>query len=311
MVKFEGFGKALNDSTKILNNINKIGKLFDKIGSKSIFNGFKKKRMSTEKAGEDFFKDSTSFGLKALKLPPIKTIENFFKPFSKVKSAFTVDKFIGGFKKEFLSLFTLISKGLNGLKLVLSKVIISIAPFLGTLTLIGAAAIFATKLLSTMWKVNTGGIQTSVNALRGKWRAGMAKMDISFIKLARALDPLIKPFSKFVELVASFSIDFLINSIVILVSALEYLANSFNVVLGGILIGVGKINEFLGGGSNIREYGEKMYNTGMTGLDKVWNPENQQAQTVTNNNITFNVGGSNMNEDAYMIFANRILQQIA
>ena len=66
-------------------------------------------------------------------------------------------------------------------------------------------------------------------------------------------------------------------------------------------MGLGKLSMFFGGGSNVYDYGKAMYDKGTSGLNET---SNQQTQ---NNNITFNVGGSTMNEDAYIVFANKIL----
>ena len=155
-----------------------------------------------------------------------------------------------------------------------------------------------------MWKVNAGGMQTTSNMLRGKWQRGMAKINLSFLKLGRTLGPIIKPLVDFVGLIAGCSIDFLLNSIILLIDALNYLANIFNVIFGGIVMGLGKLSMFFGGGSNVYDYGKAMYDKGTSGLNET---SNQQTQ---NNSITFNIGGSNMNEDDYLIFSNRILDVI-
>jgi len=86
-------------------------------------------------------------------------------------------------------------------------------------------------------------------------------------------------------------------------------------LFGGLYTIIGKVLDLIGigGGYNtmgsyLSTTGKEQYDSGIAGIKGVFAGE---EQTVNNNNITFNVGGSNMNEDSYMLFANRILQQIA
>lgn len=350
MVKFEGIGKAVSDLEKFLNNLNKIESK-TKILSKSYnkyFQNFSNKIKNPGIAGgssiSDFFNNmmpekgtlgspaeygdmgGTIFSLisdgllKKAKLPNSSSIMSFLEPFSKIKDISEGQSILMGVTDGFGSFFKILSGGFSGLMTVVNAAAMALAPLLAKILLIGAAALFAAKLLSTMWKVNTGGIQTSVNALGGKWRAGMAKMDIAFIKLGRALDPLIRPIVKFTEILLGGLIDGLFyvisgitEFITIIVNMSNVIQGVFKMIFGTLytvignflnLIGIGGIHASLG--SYLSETGREQYETGLSGFIKKDN-----TQAVTNNNITFNVGGSNMNEDAYMLFANRILQQIA
>ena len=233
---------------------------------------------------------------------------------------------LGGSSTIFSSIGAGISTVISGIISALTTMAaafgITLLPFLAIIAAIAAGAAIARKVLKTMWQVNVGGMQTSANVLGGKWKSGMAKMNVSFIKLARAFDPIIRPLVKFVEVIGGglidglfIVIDVIIKMITFFVSGMNIINGLFEMFFGGLYTIIGKVLDLigLGGGygslgSYLSESGTAKYESGMEGMAGIFKPE---EQTTNNNNITFNVGGSNMNEDSYMLFANRILQQIA
>jgi hypothetical protein len=221
-----------------------------------------------------------------------------------------------GFSKIFTTLKNTIMSGLNGaflvFKAILANLGLSLLPFIAILL----GVLFVVKALSSAWKVNAGGMQTTSNMLKGKWNQGMAKMNLAFNKLGRALGPIIKPLVDFVGAIGGGLIDGLFLAIEFFTNFVTGLINGFNILQGlwKIFIGtlyttIGNLLGVLGFGDSYKSLGEylssqgkEQYDTGMQ-----WYSKDNATNTTTNNNITFNVSGSSMSEDSYLAFSNKIL----
>lgn len=310
---------------EIISNSAKIVEINKHIGYMNTFSrlseGFKKvsKSSTSSKSGRfSFLTAGSQLGEAATGkfLPGVDKITSGMTLLSKVTNASKASQFAKGFSGGFTKIFKMIPAALRGVSLLIKPMIGALMGSLGPLLLVIAAAAIGLKILSSVWKVNAGGIQTIANLLRGKFMQGMAKINLAFVKLARELDPILKPIYSLLGWLAGGLIDIGLGAIESLINSFRLAYAYINIFSGaliqsfGIIISmIGKLFPTLGIsslGENVTQYGKNQLSTGLGTLSEL-EGKNTSTNTTTNNNITFNVSGSSMSEDSYLAFSNKIL----
>ncbi len=298
----------INKSIGFMNTFSKLGNVFNKVSKARGSSGSK---FSFQTSGAQLATSSAGSVV-----PNFNKILSGMTLLSKITSASKATKFAAGFGGSIKKMIDLIPKALKGATLLIKPMIGALMSSLAPLLPIILGVAFVLKTLSSAWKVNAGGMQTMSNALRGKWAQGMAKMNLAFVQLGRALSPIIKPLVDFVGAIGGGLIDGLFLAIEFFTNFVTGLINGFNILQGlwKIFIGtlyttIGNLLGVLGFGDSYKSLGEylssqgkEQYDTGMQ-----WYSKDNATNTTTNNNITFNVSGSSMSEDSYLAFSNKIL----
>lgn len=311
-MNFPSFSEFKRRQDMLKEGFKSVMKDMPSIHKKELFGGLNEIQ-SGEEAGFNFLDLITSSFSKKFKI-----IGDSLKQLGKIKTDLGAAGFLEGMSQNMIKSLLPLKGAFKGLSLVIKLVFKNLIASLGPLIPIVIAVMVAVKALTSAWKVNAGGMQTMTNVLRGKFQRGIARINLAFLKLGRQLGPIIKPLVDFVGLIGGGLIDAIVwliegftNLITIIMSFSNIVQGTFTLIFASLfellnpflrLIGLGSVADAI---TQRKQAGTEQLQTGMQGLQSTLNPGG--PQNTQNNNITFNVSGSSMNEDAYIVFANKIL----